>query len=334
MKALAEEIDQVFAPGFDEMSATGACVIAALRRLVHKVIVDITDDSTEVEVQCNLVAVLEKGSTKEIVSFRLRRERTGHAPLRSELRRIDAVVEAKTHALSDSAWEKIAPMLPGCVALSKRGTDPVETRSVIDAALLHLNEGVPLKRMPAAFGEPQAVFEGLRRLSSSGAWDVVVDVLRKIAPELIPANSTNMFSTVVGRYSTSLKGLPAIRARHWIEISQGKFALNDSEWELVSDLVPEQVLTVFKEPARISPREFLHGLLYMLNSETPISNMPLQMGSEIYFTGCIRRLVQHGFWDRIVERFSNASPATLDGVSQDSGLNPPTFVQARASIEM
>jgi transposase len=313
MKALAAEIDGVFAPDFDQLSATGTSILATLRNLVHKVVIDITDDSTEIEVQCKLAAVLENGTSGEIVKFRLRRERTGHAPLHSELRRIDAVVQAKTHALSDAAWEKISPLLPGCVARSKRGTDPVETRSVIDAALLHLNEGVPLGRMPAAFGERRAVFEGLRRLSSSGAWDVVVDVLRKTAPELIPANSTNMFSTVVGRYSTSLRGLPAIRARHGVEMTQGKFALDDAEWNLVSDLVPEQVLMVHREAARISPREFLHGLLYMLKSGAPISNMPLQLGSETYFAGCIKRLVHHGFWDGIVDRLFAASPTTLAG---------------------
>lgn len=317
MKALADGIGEVFSPDFDKMDATGTSMLATLRKLVHKVVVDVTEDSTEVEVQCNLAAVLEKGNSAEILRFRLRRERTGHAPLHSELQRIDAVVAAKTHAMSDRAWEKIAPLLPGCVARSKRGTYPVEMRSVVDAALLHLNEEVPLKRMPAAFGEREAVFEGLRRLSSSGAWDMVVHMLRKIEPMLIPATSTNMFSTVVGRYSTSLKGLPEIRVRHGVEIASGKHAITEADWDLISELVPEQVLMVHKEPARITPRDFLTGVLYMLKSGVPISNMPLQMGSQTYLSGCIKRLVYHGFWDRIVEKLSAASPATLEGAELD-----------------
>jgi transposase len=169
--------------------------------------------------------------------------------------------------------------------------------------------------MPAAFGERRAVFEGLRRLSSSGAWDAVVSLLRTIAPGRIPAKSTQMFCTVVGRYSTSLKGLPEIRARHGLEIAVGKFTLSDDEWERICDLVPEQVLMVDKKPARIAPRDFLNGVFYLLKSGVPVSHMPLQLGSETYFSHSLRRLVQHGYWDRIVERLANQSPATLGGVA-------------------
>jgi transposase len=69
---------------------------------------------------------------------------------------------------------------------------------------------------------------------------------------------------------------------------------------------------VHGEGARIEPRVFLHGILYMLKSGTPISNMPLQIGSETYFSNSIRRLVNHGYWDRLVERLKEASPSTLE----------------------
>lgn len=309
--SLAPEFQTVFAPGFDAKSATGAKVVAALRKLVAKIIVDLTDDNSSIEIHCNVAAVVAKGGTAEVVKFYSSRPRTGHSPLHSELRRIDALVQAKTHALTDQEWGQIAPLIPACVVRSKRGTAPADPRKVIDAALLHLHEGVPLARMPAAFGERRAIFEGLRRLSSSGAWDVAVDVLRKIAPHRVPAKSSNMFCTVKGRYSTSLKGLPEIRARHSIEMDAGKHALTDEEWELVADLVPEQVLTVQMEPARITPRDFLHGIFYMLKTGTPISHMPLRVGSETYFSFSIRRLVNHGYWDQILERLVERSPNTL-----------------------
>lgn len=310
LKVLASDIAAVFAPEFDAMTATGAKVVAKLRKLIEKVVVNITADETSTEIHFNVAAVVE-GAGSGVIKFVRSRPRTGHTPLHTEVRRIAALVEAGTHALRDQEWAAISPLLPDCIGRSKRGLAGAEPRKVIDAALLHLHEGVPLLRMPAAFGDQRAVFEGLRRLSSSGAWDLVVEVLRNIAPDRVPTKSSGMFCTVKGRYSTSLKGLPEIRTRHGVEMGAGKYAPTDEEWKLVADLVPEHVLTVHKEPARITPRIFLHGILYLLKTGTPISNMPLLVGSETYFTSSIKRLVNHGFWDRLVQRLEDKSPATL-----------------------
>lgn len=310
VNVLASDIAAVFVPEFDAKTATGATVVAKLHKLIDKVVVDLTDDETSIEIHCKVAAVVE-GAGAEVIKFTRSRPRTGRSPLHTEVRRIAALVEAGTHALRDPEWAAISPLLPDCIGRSKRGSAGAEPRKVIDAALLHLHEGVPMLGMPAAFGDQRAVFEGLRRLSSSGAWDLVVDVLRQIAPNRVPAKSSGMFCTVKGRYSTSLKGLPEIRARHGVEMGAGKHAPTDEEWKLVADLVPEHVLTVHKEPARITPRIFLHGILYMLKTGTPISNMPLLVGSETYFTNSIRRLVNHGFWDRLVQRLEQKSPDTL-----------------------
>jgi site-specific DNA recombinase len=313
VKVLAADIDAVFAPGFDAMTATGASVVAKLRTLVAKVVVELTDDDTSIELHCNVAAVVENCGSGEVIKFRRSRPRaersTRHA--QAELRRIDAVAKAGTHALRDREWTVIGPLIPESIARSKRGSAAVDPRKVVDAALLHLNEGVPLTRMPATFGDAVSVFAALKRLSSSGAWEVVTDVLRKIAPNRLPTKSSDMFCTVKGRYSTSLKGLPEIRARHGVEMDAGKHAPTDEEWSLVKDLVPEQALMVHKERPRITPRAFLHGILYMLKTGTPVSNMPLQIGSERYFVSSISRLVNHGYWDRLVKRLAQESPTTL-----------------------
>jgi site-specific DNA recombinase len=312
VKVLTADIESVFAPGFDAMTATGALVVTKLRKLISKVVVDLNDDTTSIEIHCNVAALVKDGVDGETLKFCRSRPRMGHSPLHAELRRIDALVEAGTYALSDREWAAIAPLLPDCIARSKRGAAAAaDPRKVIDAALLHLHEGVPLARMPGAFGDSRVVFTALRRLSSSGAWEVVIDVLRGIAPDRVPTKSSDMFCTVKGRYSTSLKGLPEIRARHGVEMDAGRHAPTDEEWNLVADLLPEQVLTVHKERARITPRVFLHGILYMLKTGTPISNMPLQIGSQTYFSHSIRRLVNHGYWDRLVQRLMDALPATL-----------------------
>ncbi|MDR3425103.1 MAG: recombinase family protein [Alphaproteobacteria bacterium] len=311
-RALLVALESVFETYFDTTTVSGVEVIGALRALVESVVVDFQTDAIFVKLHCR-VSALAGVPSQDIITVTKQIPRLGRCweDSKVEMRRIDRIVESGKHALSNSEWSLIESRIPACIAISRRGGTPMDPRAVVNAALLHLNEGVPLARMPAAFGPQAPMLSALKRLSSSGAWDIVLDVLHRFSPERLPAKGSEMFPTLGGRFTTRLKGLPQIRRRHALDAEAGAHAPTDAEWALIAEFIPEQVLTVQKAPAQIQPREFFHALMLMLKDNIPVAHMPLQFGSEIYLTYCIRRLVTHGYWDQIVERLRKESPDTI-----------------------
>jgi DNA invertase Pin-like site-specific DNA recombinase/transposase len=311
-RLLLDSLSNVFSREFDGASETGTKVKAALHHLIHSIVLDIDERGCSVHLKCRLVLGLSDDDDS-FKTFTSRIERNGGSWQSSirEVRRIADLAESGTRSVTDEEWHHIAHLVPDAVARSRRRTGSVDKRSIVNAALLHLWEGVPLKHMPEIFGTPEAVFAALKRLSESGGWDAVVDKLRAIAPHRIPDTSSNMFPTIKGRNATSLKGLPLIRAQNGTKAANGLHAPNDQEWQAVRKLIPEQILQVNKQPAPIEPRTFLHGFLFWLNEGIPLSHLPLAFGSERFFNHALQRLAGHGLLDELVQTLLALSPSPL-----------------------
>src|SRR5690606_36908233 len=91
------------------------------------------------------------------------------------------------HLLSDPHWEAVRHRVPPRVGAPSRRRIPakvLDPKTVVEAALFHLQSGVPIRELPESFGPSNDVFNALRRLQSSGAWAAIEPALRRLAPEM------------------------------------------------------------------------------------------------------------------------------------------------------
>jgi site-specific DNA recombinase len=313
-RKLLKSIAGIFSDKFDGNSETGTVVVANLRKFIHSVTLTIDKDGCTVMLMCRIVdSVSNAESNLAYFESRLKRNTGAWSVSVREVRRVDELAQSGELGTTDAEWEQIAHLVPDSVARSKRGGVAVEKRKIVDAALLHLKEGVPLLHMPAVFGPKDAVFSGLKRLSESGGWDAVADALHRISPERMPNVHSQMFATDRTRPSSTLKGLPLIRAQHGVAASAGKHAPSDEIWNKVRKLIPEQVLQINRMPASISPRTFLHAFLYVYCENIPLTHIPLMFGTERHFNHAMTRFAFHGYLDQVVQILHDCSPSPLEG---------------------
>lgn len=311
-RMLLDSLANVFSDSFDAQSETGTKVVAALRQLIHSIVLDIDDSGCSIEMKCRIGSERDD-SEDNLATFSSRLERTSRKWESSirETHRVAKIAERGVRSVTDEEWEKIAYLVPDSVARSNRGGASVDKRNVVNAALLHLWEGVPLLHMPTNFGPADAVFAGLKRLSATGSWDAVANALRRISPGRVPNVESNMFSTDPRKLSHSLRALPLIKAQHGLAAAAGEHAPSEEVWKRVKNLIPEKVLQVHKEAAAIEARTFLHGVLYWLNKDIPMHHLPLMFGSYKHFNLALCCLAESGKLDELVRVMLEMSPSPL-----------------------
>jgi site-specific DNA recombinase len=298
----------------------GAELVGSLRELIRAVVLDLTDDgSFTMRIEVRPHAMLDSGNPaeREVVVL----ERTfGKAP-RGYFGspRFASAMAAKAaegrHCLPDAAWAEISHLVPPRVAVSCRiraGGAVLDARTVVEAALFHLQTGAPLRHLPEAFGPPAEVFNALRRLQTSGSWAAVEPVLRRTAPAL--------FEGVTGTKTFPLYNPDVPQGRDLRSLgpeekaAAGLHRLSDREWAIAAPLVSAEVMRTGDRAERLDPRRLLDGVMFMLREGIPYSQVPLHFGPRDRFQRVTRRLVAHHCWDRIVAAFRERSPSSLVGL--------------------
>jgi transposase len=71
------------------------------------------------------------------------------------------------HELTDSQWERLAPLLPP----HRRGRPRQDDRRILNAILWKLATGVPWRDLPERYGPWQTVYTRFWRWTRAGVWD-------------------------------------------------------------------------------------------------------------------------------------------------------------------
>ncbi|MYT66809.1 MULTISPECIES: IS5 family transposase, partial [unclassified Streptomyces] len=69
--------------------------------------------------------------------------------------------------LTDAAWERIEPLLPG---IDGRGRPWRDHRQVINGVLWRLRTGAPWRDLPERYGPWQTAYERFARWEADGTW--------------------------------------------------------------------------------------------------------------------------------------------------------------------
>ena len=79
------------------------------------------------------------------------------------------------HALTESQWERIAPLLPG--KIGDVGVTAKDNRLLVEAVLYRYRTGIPWRDLPARFGHFRAVHTRFSRWAQRGVWEFVFNEL-------------------------------------------------------------------------------------------------------------------------------------------------------------
>jgi transposase len=88
------------------------------------------------------------------------------------------MLERSRFIVSDAAWEKIAPLLPG--KASDPGATAKDSRLFLEAVLWRVRTGVPWRDLPSGFGHWNSVFQRFRRWVKGG---VLARVFERLSDE-------------------------------------------------------------------------------------------------------------------------------------------------------
>ena len=78
-------------------------------------------------------------------------------------------------ALSDSQWERVAPLLPG--KLGDCGVTATDNRLFLEAVLWRVRVGAPWRDVPPGFWAWNSIFRRFRRWAASGVFDRIFQAL-------------------------------------------------------------------------------------------------------------------------------------------------------------
>ncbi len=83
--------------------------------------------------------------------------------------------ELNRHALTDTEWERLAPLMPAHPRQGHRWNDH---RTVIDGILFRTRAGCAWRDLPGGFGNWKSVYGRHRRWSLDGTWEKILGALR------------------------------------------------------------------------------------------------------------------------------------------------------------
>lgn len=87
------------------------------------------------------------------------------------------------HELTDTQWERLAPLLPPQRPAS--GRPAKDHRTILNGILWRLRTGAPWRDLPARYGRWQTVYSRFRRWRAAGIWE---RLLRALQAEAAAAN--------------------------------------------------------------------------------------------------------------------------------------------------
>ena len=121
--------------------------------------------------------------------------------------------------VTDTAWERIAPLLPVSAGRGGRWKDH---RQVLNAIVWKLRTGAPWRDIPDRYGSWKTAHERLRRWSADGTWDRILEHVQVHDDAVGEIEWTfHVDSTVVRAHQhaagarkpgTAKKGAPRVRA--------------------------------------------------------------------------------------------------------------------------
>ncbi len=88
------------------------------------------------------------------------------------------MADQERFVVSDAAWEKLVPVLPG--KASDPGATGKDNRLFLEAVLWRVRTGSPWRDLPAAFGKWNSVFQRFRRWARAGVFERMFEHISEV----------------------------------------------------------------------------------------------------------------------------------------------------------
>jgi transposase len=85
------------------------------------------------------------------------------------------LVDQDRFVVSDTAWEKVASLLPG--KSSDRGVTAKDNRLFLEAVLWRVRTGLPWRDLPSDFGNWNSIFQRFRRWVRASVFERIFECL-------------------------------------------------------------------------------------------------------------------------------------------------------------
>jgi DNA invertase Pin-like site-specific DNA recombinase/transposase len=317
--SLRQALNDLFA--FRDISLASVAsleVMGELKKIVKKVVIEF-HGKEEYTVHVHLgtleLAGLDEPSENhgriEIISRHYsKKDRSFDAhPARRE--RLAEIAASGQFELTNEEWQQLEHLVPDSVAVGRNTSAQLEKRNIVNAAILHIETGTPLNRMPEKYGPQKAVLNALRRLSESGGWDAIVEKIIELRPNALKRRETKMFPTYRVRNGMLEKQL--IR-ENWDDAFDRAQHITDEQWQMLESFFPIEIVQLGHTRPFITQRHFADGLFFKLRNSISDELMPPTFGTQNQFRRALNRFVSHGFWDRLVKHLKKAAPSMLEGI--------------------
>ena len=111
--------------------------------------------------------------------------------------------------LTDTQWEKIAPLLPG--RTDTVGVTAKDNRLFIDAVLWIARSGAPWRLLPTCFGRWNSVFKRFRRWCETDRWGIIFETLQ----DFKDFEYVMIDSTVIRAHQHAAGAKGGKKSKHW-----------------------------------------------------------------------------------------------------------------------
>ena len=96
--------------------------------------------------------------------------------------------DMQRYAISDHAWERLAPLLPGRAGTS--GRNAADNRRFLDAVVWIARNGGPWRDLPTRFGNWNSAWRRFDRWSKNGVWLRLFETSQDVDIEWVMLDST------------------------------------------------------------------------------------------------------------------------------------------------
>jgi hypothetical protein len=212
------------------------------------------------------------------------------------------------HFPDDRIWQLVQHLFPIELLFVNDRVIVKSPQRLAHAILYRIKEKLPFEKMPHYFGPPREVKLVATKWVAHHLWDEFKRILKTSAPEVLQNAELSVFD--------AYRRAKTIRYNHLINAERvpvPPHLPSSADFDLIKDLIPEDILYIRARPAIFTPQKFFHAIVYMMKEHSFFGSLPLYFGPNNDVRVVTRRFVFHHYWETMKARIEHFRPSWAEG---------------------